>query len=139
MMALRAFDEHYAPRTIAKTRKDPAEFMINVAEHVTGTAGAIPKGVEKTAALATSAGYGMVFGVLYGVLRGRGRHRSALLDGALLGTAVYAAGHCGWLPLLGLGRPTWKQGFPEVAGELIRHVAYGVATAAAYDAADETM
>jgi uncharacterized membrane protein YagU involved in acid resistance len=113
-------------------KADPAQFLIHAAERATGIAGAVPKSDEKSAALATHAGYGTLFGVLYGLSRGRSKGRSALGDGVVLGTVAYAAGHLGWLAALGLSKPVWKQDFPEIAGELLRHVAYGVATTAAY-------
>jgi len=132
MMAMRLFDERYAPMTIAKMKEDPARLLVHAAERATGIAGAVPKSVEKSAALATHAGYGTLFGVLYGLSRGRRKSRSALVDGVVLGAVAYAAGHLGWLPALGLSKPVWKHEFPEIAGELLRHVAYGVATTAAY-------
>ena len=132
MMAMRWFDGKYAPKTISKMKEDPAQFLVHAAERATGIAGAVPKSVEGSAALATHAGYGTLFGVLYGLSRGRRKSRSALGDGVILGTVAYAVGHLGWLPALGLSKPVWKQDFPEIAGELLRHVAYGVATTAAY-------
>jgi len=132
MMAMRSFDQRYAPRTIARTKEDPGAFGVHAAERAIGMAGAVPASIEKAAALATHASYGTLFGVLYGLWRGRGKARSALNDGIVLGTVVYAAGYLGWMPALGLSKPVWKQEFPELAGELLRHVAYGVATTAAY-------
>jgi uncharacterized membrane protein YagU involved in acid resistance len=138
MMVVRTFDQHYAPETIAKTRKDPGAYMVNVAERATGTSRMVPQPVEKTAALGVHMGYGTLFGILYGLWRGR-RRRSALADGLLLGTAVYAAGYFGWLPALGLTQPIWKQPLPEIAGGLFRHAAYGVATTGAYGAINEAL
>jgi putative membrane protein len=136
MMAMRCFDQRYAPKTIAKTRDDPGAFMVHAVERAAGIASAVPKSVEQSAMLAARTGYGALFGVIYGLWLGRGKRRSALGDGVVLGAAVYSAGHLGWLPALGLTKPVWKQEFSEVAGELLRHVAYGVTTAAAYGMID---
>src|SRR5665213_879120 len=84
MMAMRSFDERYAPRTIAKTKKDPGAFVVHAAERAIGMVGAVPTSIEKSAALATHAGYGTMFGVLYGLWRGPGNDRSALNDGIVL-------------------------------------------------------
>ena len=72
--------------------------------------------------------------MVYAVLRGRPHNASSLLEGAAIGTAVYLLGYSGWLPLVGLTRPLWKQPLPEIVGETMRHVAYGVTTAAVYGA-----
>ena len=132
MMAMRLFDERYAPMTIAKTKEDPGAFVIHAAERATGFAGTIPRSVENSVTLAIHAGHGTLFGVLYGLWRGQRKNRSALTDGVVLGTVAYAAGQLGLLPAFGLSKSVWKQEFPEIAGELLRHVAYGVATTAAY-------
>ena len=76
------------------------------------------------------------FGLMYGLMRGRDKEGSSLGDGIVIGSAVYAIGYVGWLPLVGLGKPIWKQTLPEFGGELLRHVAYGVATAASYKLID---
>jgi uncharacterized membrane protein YagU involved in acid resistance len=133
MIAARYFDQSYAPRTVPKTREDPGAFLVHAAERLTRTSRSVAKPVEKSAAMALHVGYGTTFGALYALWRGR-RPGSALRDGALLGAAVYAASYLGWLPAVGLSRPIWKQKFPEIAGELTRHVAYGIATAASYGA-----
>ena len=133
MMAMRSFDLRYAPKTIPKTREDPGKFMVKHAEEATHLTRSVPKPVEKAAAMSTAFGYGIVPGMVYAALRGRRattRHR--LLEGAAIGTAVYLLGYFGWLPLVGLTRPLWKQPLPEIVGETMRHVAYGVTTAAVY-------
>lgn len=129
MIAMRTFDEHYAPKTIAKVKQDPGQFMVKQAERLTGS---LPQAIEQSAAMATHTGYGTFFGVLYGMWRGRGRQRTALRDGIVLGTAVYLAGQLGWLPAIGLAKPVWKDSFPEIGGELLRHIAFGIATAATF-------
>jgi uncharacterized membrane protein YagU involved in acid resistance len=134
MMALRSFDLRYASKTIPKTREDPGKFMVQQAERAAHLARSVPKSAEKAAVISTHIGYGIVPGILYAMLRGNRRNASSLVEGAAIGTAVYLLGYFGWLPLLGLTRPLWKQPFPEIAGEGMRHVAYGVTTAAVYGA-----
>jgi uncharacterized membrane protein YagU involved in acid resistance len=139
MMAMRMFDQKYAPRTVAKAEADPGEFMIHAGKDAVGIVATIPKTVEHAAAETTYFAYGAAFGALYGLVRGRSKHRSALADGVVLGSVVYAAGYLGWLPIVGLTKPAWKQAFPEIAGEVLRHVAYGIATAATYGMIDATI
>jgi uncharacterized membrane protein YagU involved in acid resistance len=132
MMAMRSFDERYAPETIARMKQDPGAYMVRAVERAAPASPTLPEPVVKTTAMAASAGYGTLFGVLYALARGRRRRGSALGEGMLLGLIVYAAGYLGWLPALGLTKPPWRQKFPEVAGEVLRHTVYGVATAAAF-------
>lgn len=134
MMAIRTFDMKYAPKTIPKTRENPGKFMVEEAEQAAHFERCLPKRVEKAGAMSLQMGYGVVPGILYAMIRGRGRPASSLLDGMVIGTAVYLLGYVGWLPLVGLTRPLWKQPLPEIAGETMRHVAYGVTTAAVYGA-----
>jgi uncharacterized membrane protein YagU involved in acid resistance len=113
--------------------------MVHAAEHAIGAGSSIPKPVEQAAAMATHIGYGTSFGIFYGLLRGSRKHRSTLADGIVLGSTVYAAGHLGWLPSVGLTQPVWKQELPQIGGELLRHVAYGIATAAIYGMIDAVL
>jgi uncharacterized membrane protein YagU involved in acid resistance len=136
MMAMRSFDQKYAPKTVPPAREDPGDFLVSAAARAVHASGSIPKPVEQAASLAAKSGYGALFGVLYGLWRGRGRSRSALVDGTALGGLVYGASYLAWMPAFGVTQPVWKQQFPEIAGELLRHVAYGVATAAAYETID---
>ena len=138
MIAFRLFDETYAPRTIPKMRKDPGEFMVERAEEVAHLSRVLPNGAAQDPG------------------RSRGdvdadwlRHHSGNClctaarpaakrlvahRGATIGIAVYLLGYIGWLPRIGLTRPPWKQPLPEVVGETMRHMAYGITTAAAYSA-----
>jgi hypothetical protein len=136
MMALRMFDQKYAPKTVPHAKEDPGEFVVRNVESLTG---ALPETAEKTGALALHLTYGTGFGLLYSLWRKISPRSSPLLDGAVLGTAVYAAGYLGWLPALGLTRPLWRQRFPSIAGELARHVVYGVAAVTAYDAMEDIL
>lgn len=138
MIAFRAFDQKYAPKTIPKTRKDPGDLIVEKAEEATHLSDVLPrraqKRIEKIGAMSMRFGYGIMPGILYALVRGRRRGGSALAEGAAIGTAVYLLGYFGWLPLAGLTRPLWKQPLPQIAGESMRHVAYGVTTAAVYGA-----
>jgi hypothetical protein len=49
----------------------------------------------------------------------RPRGGSALLDGALLDIASWAAGYLGWLPALGLMPPVWRQDPPAAHPDAI--------------------
>jgi len=132
MMAVRSFDQKYAPKTVPKLRQDPAAFLLHKAQRAGDLPTSIPKPIEKTAAAALHAGYGTLLSVLYSCCRGRRANRSTLVDGIVLGTAAYGVSQIGWFPATGLTEPVSKQEFPEVAGELIRHIVYGVSTAAAF-------
>ncbi len=107
--------------------------MVEQAERATHLNGVIPKSIEKAGAISMHVGYGVLPGILFALFRGDRRH-SSLMEGAAIGTVVYLAGYLGWLPLAGLTRPTWKQSLPEIVGETMRHMAYGVTTAATYEA-----
>jgi hypothetical protein len=139
MMAMRMFDETYAPKTIPKTRRDPGRYMMRKAEAATNLPKVLPQGavrrqIENAGAMSMQVGYGILPGIAYAMLRGQRRNGSSLVEGAAIGMGVYLLGYFGWLPLLGLTRPLWKQPLPEVVGETMRHVAYGVTTAAVYGA-----
>jgi hypothetical protein len=129
MTAMRMFDQQYAPATIPKQFGDPGDAIVEHVELITG--GPPSKPIEQAAVLSMRLAYGGLGGMLYGLLAGR-RGRSALVGGSLLGAAIYTAGYLGWLPLFGFTRPVWRQTYPQVAGEVLRHTAYGVATAAVY-------
>ncbi|HEX4056509.1 MAG TPA: DUF1440 domain-containing protein [Tepidisphaeraceae bacterium] len=139
MMVMRMFDQKYAPRTVPKTETDPGESVMHAAKDAIGALATIPKPVEHAVAMTAPFAYGAAFGALYGLVRRHSKHRSALADGIVLGSVVYAAGYLGWLPTVGLTKPVWKQELPEIAGEVLRHVAYGVATAATYGMIDATI
>jgi hypothetical protein len=112
MLGMRAFDERYAPMTVAdaRTARNPA------------------------VSLGLRIGGGVVTGVVYGTLRRRGPGASALGDGAAIGAAAYASAALASLLLFRTRRPIWARPFPEIAGGFLRRVAYGVTTAAAFSA-----
>jgi len=131
MMAMRSFDQRYAPQTIPKAAIDPGVFVADKMVRAARLPRTLRHALRPAAALAAHTTYGTVCGLLYSLIRGPKRDRSAVGEGIAFGAAVYTAGYLGWLPALGLQRPIWKQRFPEVLGEIFRHLAYGVATIAA--------
>jgi hypothetical protein len=108
-------------------RKDPGEFMVEM----TLPPGS-PDALQQAAAKSLQLGYGMTSGALYAAIRPRAA--SALLEGALLGIGVWAAGYLGWLPALELMPPVTKQKPKQVAAPIVHHVIFGIAAAAMYDA-----
>ncbi len=138
LTAIRSFDEQYAPRTIPPARQSPGQSMLRQAADAAGLT--LPPLAEQTAALLSQAGHGWIFGAAYALLRGRHRStRSALIDGSVLGAAVYAVEHAGWLPATGREPPAWKQNYPQIAGELFRHIASGIATAGTFGVIDASV
>jgi uncharacterized membrane protein YagU involved in acid resistance len=133
MMAMRSFDAEYAPATIPPMPKDPGALVLNQTAVAAGIS-TVPEPIQSVASRSLSFGYGGAAGIIYAMIRGRRRSISTLLDGGLLGMGLYVFAYAGWLPLVGLTKPAWKQRFPEIAGEALRHVVFGVATAAVYGA-----
>ena len=134
MFAMRTFDSKYATDTLVHGDEDPGLFVVRHGEKLAG--GRLPRKVEQGASIATHVTYGTTYGVLYAMARLLGSKQTGhhpFLFGGLLGTMVYLIGYAGLLPAAGLAKPITAETFPEAAGELTRHVAYGIATAAAYD------
>ena len=79
--------------------------------------------------------YGTVSGVASALgQRAIGRERP-LLAGPVFGTVLWAAGYCGWLPLVGLYPPPTRLPKRQVGAELIAtHLVYGATTAQAHQA-----
>lgn len=134
MVAMRLFDQKYAPQTMPAAREDPGQYMVRQTETAARLPGYLPKAAEVAGGVLLSTGYGMLSGAIYAKARGDRQGTSPLFEGGLIGLGLYVLGFAGWLPLLGLTRPIWKQHFPAIAGEALRHVAFGVTTAAVYGA-----
>lgn len=82
------------------------------------------------AAKSLAIGYGVTAGMLYAaVCRDR---EGVAADATALGLGTWAAGYLGWLPALNLMAPLTEQPPKQVAGSVIHHVLFGVATVAAY-------
>ena len=134
MFAMRTFDSKYATKTLVHGDEDPGMFVVRHGEQLVG--GKLPKHVELGASIATHVTYGTTYGVLYALARLLGSKKTGhhpFVFGGLLGGIVYLIGYAGILPGVGLAKPITDETFPEVAGELTRHVAYGIATVTAYD------
>src|SRR5581483_8077351 len=82
------------------------------------------------AATALSFTYGAIWPALYLALRGR--RADVLVDGALLGIAVWGIGYLGWLPKLRLSPPVSEQSPMQVVNNVAQHALYGVMTVAAW-------
>ncbi len=108
-LGMRAFDERYAPLTVASPRRSYDACVLYRA--FTG---------------------GALAGAVYGLARERQRNRSSLRDGVALGASTYAASWLAQLSPQGIGRRPWQQSFPEHAGAFLRHLAYGVTSAATF-------
>lgn len=116
-----AAGKRIAPGTQAPLRRDPAAEVIDrVKERV--PAGA----VEPAARHALAMVYGATAGVLYSLLRPRGG--SPVRDGIALGAGVWAAGYLGWLPKMDLIPAVKDQSIGQVAGPIVHHAIYGLAT-----------
>ena len=134
MFAMRTFDSKYAKQTLLHGTEDPGRFVVRHGERLAGVR--LSAKAERGAAVATHVTYGTTYGVLYALARllvPAGDRRHPFVYGGLTGALVWAIGYIGLLPGVGLAKPITDETFPEVAGELTRHVAYGIAIAAAYD------
>lgn len=133
MFAMRSFDQKYASETVPKG-KDPGLFLVKQAERLLPAGTKVPAGVEHGAALTGHLAYGTLYGLLFSMAKlVLPQKQHPFVFGGILGAAVWAVGHLGLLPGLKLGPPAWDQNRAELAGELTRHVAYGIATAAAFN------
>lgn len=85
--------------------------------------------------MALHLGYGIVSGVAYAFVQKAIGGERPFLAGAAFGMVLWAAGYCGWLPLMGLYPPPTRLSKRKVAAELIgTHLVYGVSTAQAHRA-----
>ncbi|HVX85000.1 MAG TPA: hypothetical protein VH253_09310 [Phycisphaerae bacterium] len=125
--------QRLAPQWDAPEAEDPASFMLWQGEkHLPRKVWmGIPAKAETAAGVGLSLAYGATFGALYAAARGHSRSR--LLEGALLGTAVWAVGYLGWLPAAKLIPPVWRQELKQITGPVVQHLVYGVVTVAAYE------
>jgi hypothetical protein len=122
-----------APHATAPIREDPGEFITRQAETtLLGEKGSeMPRAVHAGASKGLHFGYGASFGALYGLLSPR--HRQVVIAGSLLGLATWAAGYLGWLPATGLMPAVTKQRPEQVAGPILTHLLFGIATAAGFE------
>ena len=131
LQGMRTSEQKLFPETMPPML-DPGAFMVERAEELIPeeTREQMPATVEKVAGKSLALGYGMTARALYGTLRPRPGKR--LIDGTALGLGVWAVGYLGWLPALGLMPPVQQQETEQVAGPIVQHVIFGLATVAAY-------
>jgi hypothetical protein len=129
----RAASQRWAPRTLPPIREDPGEFIVNRAERLLPQRARrqIPRPVEKAAAQGLALGYGITFGALYAVVHPRRGSRA--LRGATLGIGTWMVGYLGWLWLLGIMPPLWRQRALQAVAPAVQHVGYGLVTAGVHD------
>ncbi len=118
-----------APEQMPPIRQHPGEYMVEKVEKLLAPEKRekVPKVLEKGLAQALGMGYGLTFGVIYDLLH---RRRSNLLwEGTALGLATWAVGYLGWLPATRLMPRITRQKPGQVAGGIVTHILYGIATA----------
>ncbi len=132
LQGVRTAEQKLLPETMPPIREDPGEFMVEQTEELLPqeTREQVPATAETVAAKSLALGYGMTAGALYGALRPR--PGNLLVDGPVLGLGVWAVGYLGWLPALGLMPPVQQQETEQIAGPIVQHVIFGVATVAVY-------
>ena len=112
------------PNSKPPMNEDPGKFMARKAK--------VPAKLEPAAAKSLQLGYGVTAGALYGAIRGR-QAVNTVVDGAILGLAVWAAGYLGWLPAADLMPPITQQSPRQIAVPIANHVVFGLAVATAFD------
>jgi len=132
LQGIRTTERRLLPETMPAMREDPGAFMVERAEELLPgeTREQVPATVETVAGKSLALGYGMAAGALFAALRPR--PGDLLVHGAVLGLGVWAVGYLGWLPALRLMPPVQHQETEEVAGPIVQHVIFGLATVAAY-------
>jgi hypothetical protein len=132
IQGLLAGGQKWAPQSLPPLKRDPGEFMIEKAENLLPekVRGKIPTELEKAAAKSLALGYGATFGALYA--GSRPETRNPLLEGTVLGLVAWGAGYVGWLPRAGLMPPLAEQKPEQIAGPIISHILFGIATVGLY-------
>jgi hypothetical protein len=130
LQGLRMASERMAPQTMPTMSDEPDKFLVAKAErHLPTSIGyRIPEAVDTIAARSLALSYGAISGTLAAMV---GAHRgSRLIRSIVLGLATWAVGYLGWLPKAKLMRPVWKQHPVQIAGPIVRHLAFGFVTVA---------
>ena len=132
IQGLMAVSKQVAPETLPPIKQDPGEFMTEQAEKLLApeTRKKVPEVAKKATATTLAFGYGMTAGVLYAAFRPD--VSNIVIEGTALGLGTWAAGYLGWLPALDLMPPVYKQNAKQVAGPVISHIIFGIATVGAY-------
>lgn len=89
----------------------------------------IPQELERMAGSFVPLGFGSNAAALYTSMSS---DPALVIDGAALGTAVWAVGRLGWLPALGLQPQPSPQTRAQSSASLLKHLLFGVATVSAY-------
>jgi hypothetical protein len=126
LQGLRMASKRMLPSTLPPMRQDPDEYLVLKAERQlpSSVAMAIPPIAETAAVGLLAAGYGVLWGAIAGAIGCR-RVFSGV-RGSLLGVATWAVSYLGWLPLSGLMPPLRRQRRAQIAGPLVRHLAFGL-------------
>lgn len=132
VQGLLAASQKLAPQTLPPIKQDPGEFILQQVEEQLpdNLRERIPEQLEKAAAKSLGLGYGTTFGLLYAV--SRPEVKNLLLEGSLLGLITWGAGYLGWLPATGLMPPLAAQEPEQIAGPVLSHVLFGIATVGLY-------
>ena len=89
----------------------------------------IPKELENVAGSFVPLGFGSHASALYNSM---GSDPALVIDGAALGTALWAAGRTGLLPAIGLLPVAQEQTSAQSTASFLQHLLFGVATVSAY-------
>jgi hypothetical protein len=132
IQGLLAASQKWAPQSLPPIKQDPGEFMVEQVEKYLPEKAKekIPEGLENAAAKSLALAYGTTFGALYAA--SRAETKSVFLEGSALGLAAWGAGYLGWLPATGLMAPVTKQEPEEIAGPILSHILFGIATVGLY-------
>ena len=129
--AARSANDKFFPNASTPMKQDPAATVIQKIESVLPQEikDKLPASVEQMSEKFLSFGYGGTGAALYTAIRSE---PNVLIDGAALGTAVWAAGYLGWLPAIGLMPAVQHQKPQQVVSSVLQHMLFGVATVSAY-------
>ena len=121
----------YAPGSLPPMYEEPGHYMVRNAASLLGARARtrVTQSAEDRAATVLSFAYGALWPSLWLARRGR---RAGILDGAVLGVAVWCVGYLGWLPRLRLSPPVQQQTATQVFNNIAQHAMYGVLTVTAW-------
>jgi hypothetical protein len=110
---------------------EPKEVAENF-EEIIGIRHYLPKRAFEASWVMLHFGYGSMSGVVYALAQGITRLDNRTLVGSSFGMLLWAAGYCGWLPLLGLYPPPTRVPKRKVVANILAHLTYGATTAMAH-------